>query len=85
MGGCDLSPYPNTQKAVLLKNIPSAAGREDYVQVKLISDNGELFAEPVFGESNLIYLLVRYDGTVGVPLDKNGLYAGEEVTVYIND
>lgn len=85
MGGCDLSPYPNTQKAVLLKNIPSAPGREDYVQVKLISDNGKLFAEPVFGESNLIYLLVRSDGTVGVPLDKNGLYAGEEVTVYIND
>ena len=45
----------------------------------------DLFAEPVFGESNLIYLLVRSDGTVGVPLDKNGLYAGEEVTVYIND
>ena len=85
MGGCDFSPYPNTQKAVLLKNIPSAPGREDYVQVKLISDNGELFADPVFGESNLIYLLVRSDGTVSVPLNKNGLYAGEEVTVHIND
>ena len=85
MGGCSFPPQPKTQRAVLLKNIPSAPGREDYVQVKLIRDKNQLFAEPVFGESNLIYLLIRSDGTVGVPLDTNGLYAGEEVTVYIND
>lgn len=38
-------------------------------------------AEPVFGKSNLIFTLIRADGLVKVPLDKAGLYAGEEANV----
>ncbi len=40
-----------------------------------------LWADPVFGKSNLVYTLVRADGVVQVPLDRGGLYAGEEVEV----
>ena len=81
MMGCSRPPGPPTVEATLLRDIPSVAGREDYVQVRLIQRNGALCADPVFGKSNLIYTLVRADGTVKVPLDKGGLYAGEQVAV----
>ncbi|MBN1200988.1 MAG: molybdopterin molybdenumtransferase MoeA, partial [Anaerolineae bacterium] len=57
-------------------NIPSAAGREDYVAVKLSDRDGELWAEPIFGKSNLIFTLVRADGLLRVPLNATGLRAG---------
>ncbi len=79
--GIDEPPQPPTVRAKLTRNIASIPGREDYVQVRLLRQNGDLCAEPVFGKSNLIYTLIRADGTVKVPLDKSGLYAGEEVDV----
>ncbi len=82
MSGCARVPPPPTTQARLLRDIPSVAGREDYVPVKLIqADDGASAAEPVFGKSNLIYTLVRSDGIVKAPLDKSGLYAGEVVEV----
>ena len=79
--GCTAPPEPHGVRARLSRDIASIAGREDHVQVRLVRNNGELWAEPVFGKSNLIYTLVRADGAVTVPLDKGGLYAGEEVEV----
>ncbi|MCI0438015.1 MAG: molybdopterin molybdotransferase MoeA [Chloroflexi bacterium] len=79
--GMDEPPQPPTARAKLTRNIASIPGREDYVQVRLAREDGHLCAEPVFGKSNLIYTLIRADGTVKVPLDKGGLYAGEEVDV----
>ena len=38
-------------------------------------------AEPIFGKSNLIFTLVGADGLAKVPLDRAGLYAGEDVLV----
>lgn len=82
MSGCARVPPPPMTHARLLRDIPSVAGREDYVPVKLIqADDGASAAEPVFGKSNLIYTLVRSDGIVKAPLDKSGLYAGEVVEV----
>ena len=57
------------------------AGSEDFVPVRLVERNGELWAEPVFGKSNLIFTLAHADGMLGVPLDRAGLYAGDEVVV----
>ncbi len=68
-------------KATLTRDIPSLAGREDHIEVRLIHENARITAEPVFGKSNLIFTLMRADGTVKVPLDKGGLYAGEQVDV----
>jgi len=69
--------------ARLAHNIPSAAGREDYVQVSLEERDGEQWAVPVFGKSNLIYTLVRSDGMVKVELDQGGLRAGDWVAVIL--
>ena len=80
--GLDPPPGPVTVTARLTRDVASAAGREDHVQVRLNgAREGGRTAEPVFGKSNLIYSLVRADGTIRVPADKAGLYAGEEVEV----
>ena len=77
------SPVTRGVHARLTKDIRSAAGREDHVQVKLIESDDGLLADPVFGKSNLISTLVEADGVVVVPLDDGGLYAGDEVFVRI--
>jgi molybdopterin molybdotransferase len=73
----------HTVMARLARNIASKTGREDYVQVRLEERDGEMWATPVLGKSNLIYTLVRADGTVRVDLDSNGIAAGEWVEVMV--
>ncbi len=77
--GVDAPPRRHSVQARLAHNVASATGREDYVPVRLIEREGELWAEPVFGKSNLIYTLVKADGMIQVPLDVGGLQAGEWV------
>jgi molybdopterin molybdotransferase len=67
--------------AKLSQNIASETGREDYVPARLEDTANGLIAVPVFGKSNLIYTLVNADGLIKVPLNKNGLEAGEMVEV----
>jgi molybdopterin molybdotransferase len=81
LSGCAERPASQVLSARLAKNLASAPGREDYIQVRLERRDGELWAEPVFGKSNLIYTLVRSDGLVKIELDKGGLSAGETVEV----
>lgn len=83
LSGENASRTPRTVVARLTRNIASAPGREDYVPVRLVRENGQVCAEPLFGKSNLIFTLVRADGLVKVPLDKGGLYAGETVEVRV--
>jgi molybdopterin molybdotransferase len=78
--GASLAGHKRVQ-AKLTHNIASVPGREDYVQVKLIEREGEWWADPVFGKSNLIYTLVKADGMLRVPLDSNGLHEGERIEV----
>ena len=75
------APVTRGVQARLAKDIRSATGREDHVQVKLVESDDGLVADPVFGKSNLISTLVEADGVVVVPLDDGGLYAGDEVFV----
>jgi molybdopterin molybdotransferase len=79
--GCERPPLRQTVKARLTHNLASVPGRVDYIQVKLIERDGELWAEPVFGKSNLIYTLVKADGMLIIPIDANGIAAGELVDV----
>jgi molybdopterin molybdotransferase len=74
-------PPRTTVRARLARNLASDAGREDYVQVQLEEREGELWAVPVLGKSNLIYTLVNAEGVIKIPLDSNGLRAGEWVAV----
>lgn len=74
--------------ARLSLNIPSQAGREDWVAVKLTPtddpDDGIPWqAEPIFSKSNLIFSLVAADGLVRIPADATGCEAGERVQVYL--
>lgn len=70
-------------RARLTTNLPSQAGREDWVAVRLReSAQGEL-AEPVFGKSNLIFTLARAHGLVCIPPAATGLEAGQEVEVFL--
>lgn len=71
-------------QARLSRNIASTAGREDYVQVRVEERDGELWAVPVFGKSNLIYTLVHADGTVKIDLNANGIREGAWVTVLLH-
>jgi molybdopterin molybdotransferase len=75
------APERCTVTARLARNVASVAGREDRVQVRLEQREDGLWADPVFGKSNLIFTMVKADGMIKVPLDKNGLVAGEEVEV----
>ena len=69
--------------ARLALNLSSQAGREDWVPVKLVSKLDGVWAEPVFGKSNLIFTLARADGLIRIPADANGLAAGEGVEVVL--
>ncbi len=64
-------------RARLTANVASSAGREDYIPARLIEREGELWAEPIFFKSNLIFTLIKANGLIKVPLNKTGLQAGE--------
>ncbi len=81
MQGLAQPPAQQSIRARLARNVASTPGRVDYVQVKLVEREGEVWAEPIFGKSNLIYTLVRADGLMIVPLDANGVQEGEIVEV----
>src|SRR3954449_8036104 len=75
-GITDPAPEPRT-RARLERDIPSAAGRLDVVQVA-VRDG---VATPLFGASALLSILTAADGYVLVADDATGLPAGSEVDV----
>ena len=77
LAGCPVPPAEPTTSARLGRQVASAAGRLDVVQVRL---QGEV-AEPLEGASALLSLLTRADGYVLVPEPETGLDTGAEVTV----
>lgn len=83
LGGCHQAPRRREMRAKLTRNVPSAPGREDYVPVKIEERNGELYATPLFGKSNLMFALVKADGLARIPIDQGGLAAGETVIVKV--
>jgi molybdopterin molybdotransferase len=82
LGISQAAPKPSLQ-AKLTLNVPSEAGREDWVPVRLFQSASGWEAEPVFGKSNLIFSLVRADGLVCIPANATGLNVGESVEVYL--
>jgi len=77
VGDWTAAPARPTVRARLSRDLPSAAGRLDVVQVRLDGDA----AEPLFGKSALLSTLARADGFVVVPEPASGLFAGAEVEV----
>ena len=79
VGGCTEPPPEPTVRARLARDLPSAAGRLDVVQVRLSGDE----AEPLFGSSSLLSVLTAADGYLVVPEAATGLAAGSEVEVVL--
>jgi molybdopterin molybdotransferase len=77
VGGCTDPPPEPTTPARLERDLPSAAGRLDVVQVRMEGDE----AVPLFGSSSLLSILTAADGYVIVPEPATGLAAGSEVEV----
>jgi molybdopterin molybdotransferase len=79
VGGCTAPPPEPSARARLARDLPSAAGRLDVIQVR-VSDG---VATPVFGPSALLSVLTAADGYVIIPEEATGLDAGTEVEVTI--
>jgi molybdopterin molybdotransferase len=77
IAGMTVEPRTGSIRARLSRDLPSAAGRLDIVQVRLRDDE----AEPIFGPSALLSVLTAADGYVIVDEDANGLSAGDAVDV----
>lgn len=76
--------HERTARAVLARNVASEPGREDWVRVTLeTAADGRTLARPVPGKSGAIFSLVRADGMMRIPLEAEGLEAGEEVEVVL--
>ena len=69
--------------ALLGRNVESAPGREDYVRVSLDRGTTPPVASPLPGKSGAIFSLVRADGMIRIPLQAEGLEAGEPVDVIL--
>lgn len=65
------------------RRIASAPGREDYLRVALEEREGELWAIPLLGKSGLISTMVKADGLVRIPLEREGLEVGDPVEVWL--
>jgi len=65
----------------ITRSIRSAAGREDFIRVKLSVQDGEVVAEPVLGKSGLITTMVRADGLAEIPASSEGVEAGDVVRI----
>ena len=79
VGGCTDPPPEPTIRARLERDLPSAAGRLDVVQVRVA--DGE--ATPLFGSSSLLSILTAADGYVLVAEAATGLAVGSEVEVML--
>ena len=79
LAGCESPPPEPTMRARLTRDVPSAAGRLDIVQVAV--DDG--LAEPLFGPSALLSVLTRADGYIVITEPATGLDGGTEVEVVL--
>jgi molybdopterin molybdotransferase len=79
LAGCETPPPAPSTRARLSRDLPSAAGRLDVVQVQLRDE----VAEPLFGPSALLSVLTRADGYLVVPEPATGLDTGAEVEIIL--
>jgi molybdopterin molybdotransferase len=79
LAGCSVPPPEPSVPACLSRDLPSAAGRLDVVQVS-VRDGA---ATPIFGPSALLSVLTRADGCIVVPEPATGLAAGSQVQVML--
>jgi molybdopterin molybdotransferase len=79
VGGCTVPPPEASTRARLARDLASATGRLDVVQVKVSAG----VATPVFGLSALLSVLTAADGYIVIPEEATGLDAGSDVDVIL--
>ncbi|MGQ9557736.1 MAG: molybdopterin molybdotransferase MoeA [Desulfurispora sp.] len=67
--------------AAITRNMRSAAGREDFVRVRLEYRQDRWLAHPVLGKSGLISTMVQADALAWIAADREGVVVGEVVPV----
>ncbi|HUT75944.1 MAG TPA: molybdopterin biosynthesis protein [Armatimonadota bacterium] len=72
------APVQQVRNAVISRDLPSIAGSEEFVRVRLGEVGGRLVAVPLARGAGLITSLVRADGVVRIPALSEGLSEGEE-------
>jgi molybdopterin molybdotransferase len=77
VGGCTTPAPEPTVRARLARDLASASGRLDVVQVR-VADGA---ATPVFGLSALLSVLTAADGFLIIPAEATGLDAGSDVEI----
>ena len=71
-------------KAVMARKVATALGRKTYVRVRVHQKNNEFIAEPISARgSGAISTMTRGNGFVIVPENREGVTAGELVTVHL--
>lgn len=83
LAGQEINQFQGSVSAKLSRNLASDKGREEYIRVKLVTEDGQLWAQPILGKSSLITTMVEADGLVKIDLGKEGLDQGEEVQVLL--
>jgi molybdopterin molybdotransferase len=84
LGGEEVrDPWPSRRRARLAKDQPSVSGREDYVRVRLVERDGQLWADPLPGGSSAIANVLFADGLVRIPAAEVRAVAGTEVDVLL--
>ncbi len=84
-GETDRDPWPARRAARLGSPHKSAAGREDYLRVRLGRRDGDLWADPLPGGSAALSNVVRADALVRIEADRLQVAAGDwvEALVYL--
>lgn len=77
ISGCTVPPPVASTRATLARDLASATGRLDVVQVTVRAG----VATPLFGVSALLSVLTAADGYVVIPEEATGLDAGTDVDV----
>lgn len=74
-------PKRATVTARLTENLASSPGKRTLQSVTLQQKDGEWTATPLYGPSAFISRLIRADGLITIPMDQEGLSAGDLVEV----
>ncbi|MCZ2808473.1 MAG: molybdopterin molybdenumtransferase MoeA, partial [Candidatus Bathyarchaeota archaeon] len=71
-------------EAKLTRRVAAALGRRVFLRVRVFERNGSFFAEPVrVTGSGVLTTMTKANGYVIIPENREGLEAGESVTVHL--
>lgn len=73
--------FSDTAKAILSKSLVSGLKYKEYVRVRLGYVGGKLVANPLPRGAGIVSSFMKADGILEVPLDCEGIEAGEEVEI----